>query len=695
MSLDLISSLDTRFFADEISSSHIPFDLESSLGSEENMMSLSELTNDPMIPFHPTYHDSEFMDTGLSSDSDCNSYSGLLEFNLHASALEKDFSKFDSSDFPNLLSGVEEDIKLEPISPLAQSPQPLSPFENSVTSLMGVKSEIQSNLETPPISPPHLSNTSILSHHSNNSDIIKVITINADGNFHLPKETKVVLAKNNVTNVSSPSIHLSNQLGTNIQPKPLPVNPVVIKVVASGAANGKQNLSGQPLVLTPEEFATLTQQSSGKCAIEALPVQTQKLVQPINGRIPSPSVHYSKPILSCSSPPSGHCDGDVKALKRQQRMIKNRESACLSRKKKKEYVSSLESMLSDLNRENQQLKQENSMLRERVALLERERDSTNKSLGISPNTKKATTVLCAVLLMLSFNVATFGKSYMNPSGPGLVLPEGVMKAEPAVVFQRGAGRTLLWATEENPDFDTGSENMSLPMCPMLINSTESSRIDSELRDWFHAPSPSSVHIPIFNSAKSDVEVKHESPSKHELAKVIPHSNEMSSTAYRKYLLTQRNSVVRNTQAQFISKNEIQIYEAVPDRYLFAAFFEAIQRKDDTFYVVSFSDDHLLLPATEHNSTVRPRMSLLLPAMPLNQTMHAPRGHIAMMQIDCEVTNTRLLHIREDSIPPFMSEGNRTEDRRPETGKRAWRKSGKKSQPKVGNFNATSSRNSRG
>lgn len=44
---------------------------------------------------------------------------------------------------------------------------------------------------------------------------------------------------------------------------------------------------------------------------------------------------------------------------------------------------------------------------------------------------------------------------MNQSGPGLVLPEGVMKAEPAVVFQRGAGRTLLWATEDNPDFDTG------------------------------------------------------------------------------------------------------------------------------------------------------------------------------------------------------------------------------------------------
>lgn len=139
-----------------------------------------------------------------------------------------------------------------------------------------------------------------------------------------------------------------------------------------------------------------------------------------------------------------------------------------------------------------------------------------------------------------------------------------------------------------------------------------------------------------------------------LLQVIPHSSEMSSTAYRNYLLTQRNSVVRNHHAQILSKNEIQIYEALPDRYLFAAFFEAIERKNDTFYVVSFSSDHLLLPATEHNNnTVRPRMSLLLPAMPLNrksrqflyiliykfngfisltETMQPPSGHVAMMQV---------------------------------------------------------------
>lgn len=49
-------------------------------------------------------------------------------------------------------------------------------------------------------------------------------------------------------------------------------------------------------------------------------------------------------------------DIDDRALKKQMRMIKNRESACLSRKKKKDYVTSLEACISDLSIENQQLK---------------------------------------------------------------------------------------------------------------------------------------------------------------------------------------------------------------------------------------------------------------------------------------------------------------------------------------------------
>lgn len=61
-----------------------------------------------------------------------------------------------------------------------------------------------------------------------------------------------------------------------------------------------------------------------------------------------------------------------KNVKRQQRMIKNRESASLSRKRKKEYLTTLEDQLKQFTMQNQLLQQENANLKRRLSAMANE-----------------------------------------------------------------------------------------------------------------------------------------------------------------------------------------------------------------------------------------------------------------------------------------------------------------------------------
>lgn len=100
--------------------------------------------------------------------------------------------------------------------------------------------------------------------------------------------------------------------------------------------------------------------------------------------------------------------------------------------------------------------------------------------------------------------------------------------------------------------------------------------------------------------------------------------------------------------------QLQLYHH-PDRSQ-PEFLDAIDRREDTFYVVSFRRDHLLLPAISHNKTSRPKMSLVMPAMAPNETLSgrgAPGDYEEMMQIECEVMDTRVIHIKTSTVPPSL------------------------------------------
>ncbi|KAJ7986658.1 hypothetical protein DPEC_G00342170 [Dallia pectoralis] len=417
---------------------------------------------------------------------------------------------------------------------------------------------------------------------------------------------------------------------TTVLPHSAVVKPVPVSIQPAPRIGNPLMLAQPTQVLQPAQVLHIQTPQ----AVTGHLVTMSAMTQDRAASITTPS---SLVTVSLNTPGS---DDDSKVSQRQQRMIKNRESASQSRKKKKDYLLTLETRLQMALNENQALKNENGTLKKQLEGLLSENTVLMTSGG-----KRRAVCLMVVLVFLMLNLGPIGVF----EGGGSKFQSG----------SRHSGRHLL-------DFSPGLENPADPeilvTSPQMDSFEDKALMVVKADSLLFAPQPAAPCLPPVNRTKC-IKLNHElrgwvhrhevertksrrsTNSQHRATKTISKTNKKMEVG--EFVTVQYT----DSTEEKLPGSELQVYYA-PHR-TYNDFFDEIHRRGDTFYVVSFRRDHLLLPATSHNKGSRPKMSVVLPAMNINGSVIKDKEYKVMMQIDCEVTDTRILHIKSSSIPPFL------------------------------------------
>ncbi|XP_032082250.1 cyclic AMP-dependent transcription factor ATF-6 alpha isoform X3 [Thamnophis elegans] len=505
------------------------------------------------------------------------------ESNLGDLDFDLDLMSWDS-DAWDIMKQTPSDIecKAEPLSPTAST--------DSVPSPLPVDSPVQHVPEGVEFGTnSHLSTASLYDKHSSKSSLLPEQTEKSP-----PKTTRCS------ANGLSMTLKRSNRAASKplIQPKPLlgafcetqpshQAKAIVIPALPALLTLPKQQPvvtiqpappKGQPLMLPQPAVVHL--QTSGILPASNPAIAVSGGVKPLTGhtiRVLPQSVGKSltsgnltdvKPVLHATS---SNTNMDMNVLKRQQRMIKNRESACQSRRKKKEYMQGLETRLKAALLENDHLKRENGSLKRQLDELAVE----NQNLKGSPPKRRA---IC-VMVVFAFVMLNYDRLSGFEWGPDSAEHPASTGYQNRHLLEFSASRPQETDGKNNDGYKPSvSDNKALMVvteepiiyvppqpCQPFINRTKSLRLSHELRGWVHRHEAERTRSRRMSNNQQQKEQTVQSASgKNSELMTLPYTD---------------NSVGRN------SGSELQVYYASPRNY--QDFFDAIHRRGDTFYVVSF------------------------------------------------------------------------------------------------------------
>ena len=284
-----------------------------------------------------------------------------------------------------------------------------------------------------------------------------------------------------------------------------------------------------------------------------------------------------------------------KALIKQARLIRNRESALISRKKKKDYLQSLEIEVNSLRKENDMLKEENSLLKARLKGYSNFTCHCASTITSKLPNKNAS-LLLALIFMIGFNVIPlFGNIFLSTNSIKKPVPQ------PSSVF---SGRHLLYTNYTTTTANSSDKVEVEDKIPLYFNQTNLIRKANieNIRSWIPQPD-------LYNGTVNNDQFLAD-PFQDKLAKM----HEKSHDQMLKHSRIKKKPTIKKKVSQERNRNldNIQFYDT--SFFKLHEFFEEINRKEDTFYLFSFKSDHLLLPAIDYpqNFSQIIKMNLIMP-----------------------------------------------------------------------------------
>jgi len=145
------------------------------------------------------------------------------------------------------------------------------------------------------------------------------------------------------------------------------------------------------------------------------------------------------------------------------------------------------------------------------------------------------------------------------------------------------------------------------------------------------------------------------------------SNELSNDQEKSY---PTSSAPKHGNQHSQSENGVVLYDETNAKL--HTFMDALNRRNDSIYIISITQDNIIIPALTSNFTGRSKVTFVLPAISPNDTLPNDSTYQMLMELTCEVLSTKYTRIKRDLLPWVLDHSEKEHQHTTATNKKGTR-----------------------